>query len=114
MTYGGHHCSLIVHSCGCWWSLLLSNVTVAHSCHFTAALLTHVTMLCSSYWLPVAARIRFKPLILAYKARNEPVLPSMPMVILQSVPQALRASFTAWLDLPSFVSKVVRCPGIQM
>ncbi|KAI4901002.1 hypothetical protein NFI96_006944, partial [Prochilodus magdalenae] len=61
---------------------------------------THVTpLLRSLHWFPVAARIRFKTLMLAYRARNGPAPPYlMAMVKSRSVPRALRASSTARLD----------------
>ncbi|XP_076864252.1 RNA polymerase II subunit A C-terminal domain phosphatase isoform X1 [Brachyhypopomus gauderio] len=64
---------------------------------------THVTpLLRSLHWLPVAARILFKILMLAYKAKNGPA-PSylMAMVKSRSAPRALCASSTARLDPPS-------------
>ncbi|KAI4901414.1 hypothetical protein NFI96_002988 [Prochilodus magdalenae] len=64
---------------------------------------THVTpLLRSLHWLPVAARIRFKTLMLAYKAKNGPAPPYlMAMVKSRAVPRALRASRTARLEPPS-------------
>ncbi|KAL7866005.1 hypothetical protein SRHO_G00112520 [Serrasalmus rhombeus] len=65
---------------------------------------SHVTpLLRSLHWLPVAVRIRFKTLMLAYKAKNGPA-PTylMAMVKSQTVPRALRASSTARLNPPSF------------
>ncbi|XP_049319645.1 uncharacterized protein LOC111194633 [Astyanax mexicanus] len=64
---------------------------------------SHVTpLLRFLHWLPVAARIRFKTLTLAYKAKNGPA-PSylMAMVKARSAPRALRASSTARLEPPS-------------
>ncbi|XP_076836631.1 uncharacterized protein LOC143482216 isoform X1 [Brachyhypopomus gauderio] len=64
---------------------------------------THVTpLLRSLHWLPMAARIQFKILMLAYKAKNGPA-PSYLMVMVKSrsAPRALRASSTARLDPPS-------------
>ncbi|KAL7871596.1 hypothetical protein SRHO_G00065790 [Serrasalmus rhombeus] len=64
---------------------------------------SHVTpLLRSLHWLPVAARIRYKTLMLAYKAKNGPA-PSYlrSMVKARSVPRDLRASSTARLDPPS-------------
>ncbi|XP_049332209.1 uncharacterized protein LOC125799462, partial [Astyanax mexicanus] len=61
---------------------------------------SHVTpLLRSLHWLPVVARIRFKTLTLAYKAKNGPA-PSylMAMVKARSAPRALRASSTARLE----------------
>ncbi|KAI4897115.1 hypothetical protein NFI96_004734 [Prochilodus magdalenae] len=64
---------------------------------------THVTpLLCSLHWLPVVAHIRFKTLMLAYKAKNGPAPPYlMAMVKSRAVPRALRASSTARLEPPS-------------
>ncbi|KAI4888962.1 hypothetical protein NFI96_001184, partial [Prochilodus magdalenae] len=64
---------------------------------------THVTpLLRSLHWLPVAARLRFKTLMLAYKAKNGPApLYLMAMVKSRAVPRALRASSTARLEPPS-------------
>ncbi|KAI4894499.1 hypothetical protein NFI96_009738, partial [Prochilodus magdalenae] len=64
---------------------------------------THVTpLLRSLHWLPVVARIRFKTLMLAYKAKNGPAPPYlMVMVKSRAVPRALRASSTARLEPPS-------------
>ncbi|KAI4889136.1 hypothetical protein NFI96_015148 [Prochilodus magdalenae] len=64
---------------------------------------THVTpLLRSLHWLPVVARIRFKTLMLAYKAKNGPAPPYlMAMVKSQAVPRAPRASSTARLEPPS-------------
>ncbi|KAL7855527.1 hypothetical protein AOLI_G00191310 [Acnodon oligacanthus] len=65
---------------------------------------SHVTpLLRSLHWLPVAACIRFKTLMLAYKVKNGPA-PTYLMAIVKSrtVPRNLRASSTARLDPPSF------------
>ncbi|KAI4885283.1 hypothetical protein NFI96_013684 [Prochilodus magdalenae] len=64
---------------------------------------THVTpLLCSLHWLPVVACIRFKTLMLAYKAKNGPAPPYlMAMVKSRAVPRALRASSIARLEPPS-------------
>ena len=68
---------------------------------------SHVTpLLRSLHWLPVAARIRFKTLMLAYKAKNGPAPPYlMAMVKSRTAPRALRASSTARLDPPSFKAR---------
>ncbi|XP_072542833.1 uncharacterized protein [Salminus brasiliensis] len=70
---------------------------------FNVPKFSHVTpLLRSLHWLPVAARIRFKTLTLAYKAKNGPAPPYlMAMVKSRSAPRALRASSTARLDPPS-------------
>ncbi|KAI4897529.1 hypothetical protein NFI96_003922 [Prochilodus magdalenae] len=64
---------------------------------------THVTpLLRSLHWLPVVARIKFKTLMLAYKAKNGPAPHYlMAMVKSRAVPRALRASSTARLEPPS-------------
>ncbi|KAI4887044.1 hypothetical protein NFI96_003211 [Prochilodus magdalenae] len=63
---------------------------------------THVTALLRSlHWLPVVACIRFKTLMLAYKAKNGPAPPYlMAMVKSRAVPRALRATSTARLEPP--------------
>ncbi|KAI4881670.1 hypothetical protein NFI96_009110 [Prochilodus magdalenae] len=70
---------------------------------FSLPKFTHVTpLLRSLHWLPVVARIRFKTLMLAYKAKNGPAPPYlMAMVKSRAVPRALRASSTARLEPPS-------------
>ncbi|KAI4893567.1 hypothetical protein NFI96_021368 [Prochilodus magdalenae] len=70
---------------------------------FTLPKFTHVTpLLRSLQWLPVVARIRFKTLMRAYKAKNGPApLYLMAMVKSRAVPRALRASSTARLEPPS-------------
>ncbi|KAI4900035.1 hypothetical protein NFI96_007587 [Prochilodus magdalenae] len=70
---------------------------------FSLPKFTHVTpLLRSLHWLPVVARIRFKTLMLAYKAKNGPAPPYlMAMVKSRTVPRALRASSTARLEPPS-------------
>ncbi|XP_076854565.1 uncharacterized protein LOC143509593 [Brachyhypopomus gauderio] len=64
---------------------------------------SHVTPLLSSlHWLPVAARIKYKTLVLAYKAKNGPAPPYlMAMVKPRCIPRALRASSMSRLDPPS-------------
>ncbi|KAI4904369.1 hypothetical protein NFI96_007938, partial [Prochilodus magdalenae] len=64
---------------------------------------THVTpLLRSLHWLPVVAHIRFKTLMLAYKAKNGPAPPYlMAKVKSRAVPRALGASSTARLEPPS-------------
>ncbi|KAI4890642.1 hypothetical protein NFI96_020230, partial [Prochilodus magdalenae] len=63
---------------------------------------THVTpLLRSLHWLPVVAQVRFKTLMLAYKAKSGPAPPYlMAMVKSRSVPRALRASSTTRLGPP--------------
>ncbi|KAI4872675.1 hypothetical protein NFI96_002526, partial [Prochilodus magdalenae] len=55
---------------------------------FNLPTFTHMTpLLCPLHWLPVAERIRFKTLMLAYKAKNGPAPPYlMAMVKSRSVP----------------------------
>ncbi|XP_062859432.1 uncharacterized protein LOC134321553 [Trichomycterus rosablanca] len=63
----------------------------------------HITpLLRSLHWLPVAARIQFKTLTLAYKAKNGPA-PSYLRGLIKprSVPRNLRASSLARLEPPS-------------
>ncbi|KAI4879900.1 hypothetical protein NFI96_016065, partial [Prochilodus magdalenae] len=63
---------------------------------------SNLPLLCSYHWLPVVARIRFKTLMLAYKAKNGPAPPYlMAMVKSRAVPRALHASSTARLEPPS-------------
>ncbi|KAI4887534.1 hypothetical protein NFI96_017105 [Prochilodus magdalenae] len=61
---------------------------------------THVTpLLRSLHWLPVVARIRFKTLMLTYKAKNGPAPPYlMATVKSRSVLRVLRASMAARRD----------------
>ncbi|KAK1795275.1 hypothetical protein P4O66_010452 [Electrophorus voltai] len=62
---------------------------------------SHVTpQLRSLHWLPLVARIRFKTLMFAYKAKNEPS-PSYirSMVKPRSVPGVLRTSSLARLEI---------------
>ncbi|KAI5629424.1 hypothetical protein C0J50_2356 [Silurus asotus] len=64
---------------------------------------SHTTpLLRSLYWLPVAARIRFKTVILAYKAKNGPA-PSYlsDLITSRTAPHCLRSSSTARLVPPS-------------
>ena len=54
------------------------------------------------HWLPVAAHISFKALMLACKAKNGPAPPDLlTMVKSQSQPQALQALSTVQLGQPS-------------
>ncbi|KAK3546357.1 hypothetical protein QTP70_025772, partial [Hemibagrus guttatus] len=64
---------------------------------------SHTTpLLRSLHWLPVAARIRFKTLMLAYKAKNGPA-PSYlkALVTPRTAPRSLRSTSTARLVPPS-------------
>ncbi|KAK3519597.1 hypothetical protein QTP86_003186 [Hemibagrus guttatus] len=68
---------------------------------------SHTTpLLRSLHWLPVAARIRFKSLMLAYKAKNGPA-PSYlkALVISRTAPRLLRSTSTARLVPPSLREK---------
>ncbi|KAK3507518.1 hypothetical protein QTP70_028079, partial [Hemibagrus guttatus] len=68
---------------------------------------SHTTpLLRSLHWLPVAARIRFKTLILAYKAKNGPA-PSYlkALVTPRTAPRSLRSTSTARLVPPSLREK---------
>ncbi|KAI5090329.1 hypothetical protein C0J45_19190, partial [Silurus meridionalis] len=60
-------------------------------------------LLCSLHWLPVAACIRFKTLMLAYKAKNGPAPSYLRDLITPcTAPRCLRSSSTARLVPPSF------------
>ncbi|KAI5097353.1 hypothetical protein C0J45_12662, partial [Silurus meridionalis] len=63
---------------------------------------SHTTPLLLLHWLPVAARIRFKTLMLAYKAKNGPA-PSYlsDLITSRTAPRCLRSSSTARLVSPS-------------
>ncbi|KAK3553457.1 hypothetical protein QTP70_003500 [Hemibagrus guttatus] len=63
-------------------------------------------MLSSLHWLPVTARIRFKTLMLAYKAKNGPA-PSYlkALVTPRTAPRSLRSTSTARLVPPSLREK---------
>ncbi|KAK3505848.1 hypothetical protein QTP70_003920, partial [Hemibagrus guttatus] len=68
---------------------------------------SHTTpLLRSLHWLPVAARIRFKTLMLAYKAKNGPA-PSYlkALVTSRTAPRLLRSTSTARLVPPSLREK---------
>ncbi|KAK3549678.1 hypothetical protein QTP86_006854 [Hemibagrus guttatus] len=68
---------------------------------------SHTTpLLHSLHWLPVAARIRFKTLMLAYKAKNGPA-PSYlkALVTPRTAPRSLRSTSTARLVPPSLREK---------
>ncbi|KAK3539398.1 hypothetical protein QTP70_006301 [Hemibagrus guttatus] len=68
---------------------------------------SHTTpLLRSLHWLPVAARIRFKTLMLAYKAKNGPA-PSYlkALVTPHTAPHSLRSTSTARLVPPSLREK---------
>ncbi|KAK3521503.1 hypothetical protein QTP70_007968 [Hemibagrus guttatus] len=76
---------------------------------------SHTTpLLRSLHWLPVAARIRFKTLMLAYKAKNGPA-PSYlkALVTPRTAPRSLRSTSTARLVPPSLREKaeVIRETG---
>ncbi|KAK3513609.1 hypothetical protein QTP70_026916, partial [Hemibagrus guttatus] len=68
---------------------------------------SHTTpLLRSLHWLPVAARIRFKTLMLAYKAKNGPA-PSYLKALFtpRTAPRSLRSTSTARLVPPSLREK---------
>ncbi|KAK3542800.1 hypothetical protein QTP70_003001 [Hemibagrus guttatus] len=70
---------------------------------FNLPKISHTTpLLCSLHWLVVAARIRFKTLMLAYKAKNGPA-PSYlkALVTPHTAPRSLRSTSTARLVPPS-------------
>ncbi|KAF7690836.1 hypothetical protein HF521_011133, partial [Silurus meridionalis] len=68
---------------------------------------SHTTPLLLLHWLPVAARIRFKTLMLAYKAKNGPA-PSYlsDLITSHTAPRCLRSSSTAPLVPPSLRMRV--------
>ncbi|KAK3569809.1 hypothetical protein QTP86_005799 [Hemibagrus guttatus] len=82
---------------------------------------SHTTpLLRSLHWLPVAARIRFKTVMLAYKAKNGPA-PSYlkALVTPRTAPRSLRSTSTARLVPPSLRVKGVAtanhlCPPIPI
>ncbi|KAK3552211.1 hypothetical protein QTP86_005890, partial [Hemibagrus guttatus] len=67
---------------------------------------SHTTPLLLLHWLPVAARIRFKTLMLTYKAKNGPA-PSYlkALVTPRTAPRSLRSTSTAPLVPPSLREK---------
>ncbi|KAK3528007.1 hypothetical protein QTP86_013117 [Hemibagrus guttatus] len=68
---------------------------------------SHTTpLLRSLHWLPVAARIRFKTLMLAYKAKNGPAPSYLKAPITpRTAPRSLRSTSTARLVPPSLREK---------
>ncbi|KAI5101009.1 hypothetical protein C0J45_8212, partial [Silurus meridionalis] len=63
---------------------------------------SHTTPLLLLHWLPVAARIRFKTLMLAYKAKNGPApFYLSDLITSRTAPRCLRSSSTARLVPPS-------------
>ncbi|KAK3542180.1 hypothetical protein QTP86_016416, partial [Hemibagrus guttatus] len=68
---------------------------------------SHTTpLLRSLHWLPVAARIRFKTLMLAYKAKNGPAPSYLKALITpRTAPRSLRSISTARLVPPSLREK---------
>ncbi|KAK3529926.1 hypothetical protein QTP86_009273 [Hemibagrus guttatus] len=68
---------------------------------------SHTTpLLRSLHWLPVAARIRFKTLMLAYKAKNGPAPSYLKALITpHTAPRSLRSTSTARLIPPSLREK---------
>ncbi|KAK3528895.1 hypothetical protein QTP70_012072 [Hemibagrus guttatus] len=69
---------------------------------------SHTTpLLRSLHWLPVAARIRFKTLMLAYKAKNGPAPSYLKALVTPcTAPRSLRSTSTARLVPPSLREKV--------
>ncbi|KAK3550861.1 hypothetical protein QTP70_006419 [Hemibagrus guttatus] len=69
---------------------------------------SHTTpLLRSLHWLPVAARIRFKTLMLAYKAKNGPAPSYLKALITpRTAPRSLRSTSTARLVPPCLREKV--------
>ncbi|KAK3561680.1 hypothetical protein QTP86_012563 [Hemibagrus guttatus] len=70
---------------------------------------SHTTpLLRSLHWLPVAARIRFKTLMLAYKAKNGPTPSYLKALITpRTAPRSLRSTSTARLVPPSLREKAM-------
>ncbi|KAK3572653.1 hypothetical protein QTP86_001631 [Hemibagrus guttatus] len=68
---------------------------------------SHTTpLLRSLHWLPVAARIRYKTLMLAYKAKNGPALSYLKVLVTsRTAPRLLRSTSTARLVPPSLREK---------
>ncbi|KAK3526049.1 hypothetical protein QTP70_012887 [Hemibagrus guttatus] len=68
---------------------------------------SHTTpLLRSLHWLPVAARIRFKTLMLAYKAKNGPAPSNLKTLVTpRTAPRSLRSTSTARLVPPSLREK---------
>ncbi|KAK3548895.1 hypothetical protein QTP70_021245, partial [Hemibagrus guttatus] len=68
---------------------------------------SHTTpLLRSLHWLPVAARFRFKTLMLAYKAKNRPAPSYLKALITpRTAPRSLRSTSTARLAPPSLREK---------
>ncbi|KAK3555551.1 hypothetical protein QTP86_021777, partial [Hemibagrus guttatus] len=68
---------------------------------------SHTTpLLHSLHWLPVAARIRFKTLMLAYKAKNGPAQSYLKALVTpRTAPRSLRSTSTARLVPPSLREK---------
>ncbi|KAK3518522.1 hypothetical protein QTP70_001499 [Hemibagrus guttatus] len=68
---------------------------------------SHTTpLLRSLHWLPVAARIRFKTLMLAYKAKNGPAPSYLKALITpRTAPRSLKSTSTARLVPPSLREK---------
>ncbi|KAK3562041.1 hypothetical protein QTP86_025226, partial [Hemibagrus guttatus] len=67
---------------------------------------SHTTPLLLLHWLPVAARIRFKTLMLAYKAKNGPAPSYLKALITpRTAPHSLRSTSTARLVPPSLREK---------
>ncbi|KAK3517719.1 hypothetical protein QTP70_016392, partial [Hemibagrus guttatus] len=75
---------------------------------FNLSKFSHTTpLLRSLHWLPVAACIRFKILMLAYKAKNGPAPSYLKALITpRTAPRSLRSTSTAQLVPPSLREKV--------
>ncbi|KAK3520314.1 hypothetical protein QTP70_021348 [Hemibagrus guttatus] len=86
---------------------LQMNQNAAARVVFNLPKFSHTTpLLRSLHWLPVAARIRYKTLMLAYKAKNGPA-PSYlkALVTSRTAPRLLRSTSTARLVPPSLREK---------
>ncbi|KAK3567283.1 hypothetical protein QTP86_016142 [Hemibagrus guttatus] len=77
---------------------------------------SHTTpLLRSLHWLPVAARIRFKTLMLAYKAKNGPAASYLKaLVTSRTAPRLLRSTSTARLVPPSLREKAKPKPTVRV
>ncbi|KAK2818301.1 hypothetical protein Q7C36_022234 [Tachysurus vachellii] len=79
------------------------------ACFQPAKVLHTTTLLRSLHWLPVAARIRFKTLMLAYKAKNGPAPSYLKALITpHTAPHTLRSTSTARLKLSLITQQYVQ------